>query len=107
MITLNPKFSKTFNQFIEQAPTHAQAWMNMIQNLSKANTLDPKTSSLIYLGILAAQSMESGIPFHVDLAKKVGASREEIISAILTGLPAVGHKVIQVLPIALETFDNP
>ncbi len=32
--------------------------------------------------------------------KKAGASREEIISAIMVGLPAVGNEVINALPAA-------
>ena len=40
------------------------------------------------------------------LAKKAGASREEIISAIMVGLPAVGNEVINALPAALEAFDK-
>jgi alkylhydroperoxidase/carboxymuconolactone decarboxylase family protein YurZ len=36
----------------------------------------------------------------------MGATREEVISAILVGLPAAGHVVTQALPAALETFDS-
>ena len=48
--------------------------------------------------------LESGIPFHVGLAKK-RASREEVLSAILLGLPAAGHGVVQCLPAALAAYD--
>lgn len=34
------------------------------------------------------------------------ASREEIISAILVGLPAVGNIVISSLPIAIKAYDE-
>ena len=46
-----------------------------------------------------------GIPFHVGSAKGAGASREEVISAILVGLPAAGHVVTQVLPAAVAAYD--
>jgi alkylhydroperoxidase/carboxymuconolactone decarboxylase family protein YurZ len=49
--------------------------------------------------------MESGIPFHVAHAKALGATREEIVGAVLTGLPAAGLSVTQALPVALKTFD--
>ena len=97
--------SKSYMAFNQEAPDHARAWSEMIQKLSKANALDPKTSSLVYLGILAVAGLESGVPFHVRIAKENGASREEIISAILTGLPAAGNQVIKCLPVAIETFD--
>jgi alkylhydroperoxidase/carboxymuconolactone decarboxylase family protein YurZ len=61
---------------------------------------------LAYLSVLAALRMESGVPFHVKTAKNSGASREEVISAILLGLPAAGHVVTQVLPAALAAYDE-
>lgn len=64
-----------------------------------------KTQTLTYLAVLAALQRESGIPFHVEQAKKAGASREEVISAMLIGLPAAGHVVTQALPTAIETYD--
>jgi alkylhydroperoxidase/carboxymuconolactone decarboxylase family protein YurZ len=54
---------------------------------------------------LAALRLESGVPFHVQTAKQAGASRVEVISAILVGLPAAGHGVTQVLPAALAAYD--
>ena len=39
------------------------------------------------------------------LAKKSGATKEEVISAILVGLPAVGNEVINALPAAIEAYD--
>ena len=47
-----------------------------------------------------------GLPFHVKMAKSLGATREEIISAVLVGLPATGNIVVQALPIALAAFDD-
>jgi alkylhydroperoxidase/carboxymuconolactone decarboxylase family protein YurZ len=44
-------------------------------------------------------------PFHVRAAKEASASCEEVISAILVGLPAAGHRVIQALPAAVAAYD--
>ena len=77
----------------------------MVGSLGQATALDSKTSALAYLAVLAALRLESGIPFHVQAAKQAGASREEVISAILVGLPAAGHCVTQVLPAAIAAFD--
>jgi alkylhydroperoxidase/carboxymuconolactone decarboxylase family protein YurZ len=60
---------------------------------------------LAYLAVLAALRLESGVPFHVQAAKEAGASREEVISAILVGLPAAGHRVTQALPAAIAAYD--
>jgi AhpD family alkylhydroperoxidase len=97
--------SNAFQTFMREAPQHAQAWGGMIQGLADASALDKKTSALAYLAVLAALRLESGISFHVQAAKQLGATREEIVSAILVGLPAAGHVVTQVLPAAIAAFD--
>ncbi len=100
-----PAVSRAFQLFLSEAPQHAQAWMTVVQGLDKASALDKKTEELAYLAVLAALRMESGIPFHVQSVKQAGASREEVISAILVGLPAAGHGVTQVLPAAIAAYD--
>lgn len=97
--------SNAFRAFMTEAPRHAQAWGAMVQGMAGASALDPKTAALAYLAVLAALRMESGIPFHVQAARQAGASREEVISAILVGLPAAGHAVTQALPAAIAAYD--
>ena len=97
--------SDAFMSFMQEAPQHAQAWGSMVQGLGNASALDKKTAALAYLAVLAALRLESGVPFHVQSAKQAGATREEVISAILIGLPAAGHGVTQVLPAALAAYD--
>jgi alkylhydroperoxidase/carboxymuconolactone decarboxylase family protein YurZ len=97
--------SNAFQVFMADAPKHAQAWGGMVQALASASALDGKTTALAYLAVLAALRLESGVPFHVQQAKQRGASRDEVISAILVGLPAAGHGVTQVLPAALAAYD--
>ncbi|MBI5961544.1 MAG: carboxymuconolactone decarboxylase family protein [Chloroflexi bacterium] len=101
-----PKISNAFQTFMTEASQHAQAWGTMVQSLDAASALDKKTEELAYLAVLAALRMEGGIPFHVMTAKQHGATRQEVISAILVGLPAAGHVVTQVLPAALAAYDG-
>ncbi len=96
--------SDAFQTFLKETPEYSKAWMEAVQELDAANALDKKTKALAYLAVLAASGLVSGIPFHVQHAKSVGASREEVIGAVLIGLPAVGHIVIQALPAALEAY---
>ncbi|AGF56922.1 alkylhydroperoxidase/carboxymuconolactone decarboxylase family protein YurZ [Clostridium saccharoperbutylacetonicum] len=98
--------SNSFMTFAKEAPEQQKAWGELISKLDNACKLDKKTEALAYLAVLASARLESGIPFHVKQAKHLGASREEIISSILVGLPAVGNIVIQALPIALSAFDE-
>jgi alkylhydroperoxidase/carboxymuconolactone decarboxylase family protein YurZ len=100
------KVSNAFETFGKEAVEHHTAWMEAVQKLDKASALDKKTEELAYIAVLAATRLESGIPFHVKMAKLSGATRDEIISSILIGLPAVGNIVIQALPIALTAFDE-
>lgn len=101
------KVSNAFQTFMSEAPEHAKAWMGAVRGLDAASALDKKTEELAYLAVLASQRLISGIPFHVVAAKAAGASREEVISAVLVGLPAVGNTVIEALPVALEAYDGP
>lgn len=98
--------SASFQRFLTDAPAHKAAWLQAVQGLGAASSLDGKTQSLIYIGILAALRLESGLAFHVVEAKARGASREDIISAVLTGLPAAGNGVISALGPAIEAFDG-
>jgi alkylhydroperoxidase/carboxymuconolactone decarboxylase family protein YurZ len=98
--------SSAFQSFMSEAPQHAQAWSSMVQGLASAGALDKKTAAIAYLAVLAALRLESGIPFHVQAAKRSGVSRDEIISAILVGLPAAGHIVTQALPAALKAYES-
>jgi alkylhydroperoxidase/carboxymuconolactone decarboxylase family protein YurZ len=101
-----PGVSQAFQAFLDEAPRHSSAWMAAVQALDGANALDRKTSALAYLAVLAALRLDSGVPFHVRIAKQAGASREEVISALLIGLPAAGHGVTQSLPPAIEAYDS-
>jgi len=100
-----PAVSNAFQAFAAEAPAQAGALMEMAKKLDAASALDKKTGALAYLAVLAALRMESGVPFHTMLAKKAGATREEVIGAILTGLPAAGISVTQSLPAALAAYD--
>lgn len=97
--------SNAFQTFLTEAPEYAQAWGTMVQSVGKASALDAKTNALAYLAVLAALQRNSGIPFHVQAAKQAGATRDEVISAILVGLPAAGHVITQALPVALDAYD--
>jgi alkylhydroperoxidase/carboxymuconolactone decarboxylase family protein YurZ len=97
--------SKAFQTFMKETPLQAQAWGEMVQKLGEASALDSKTAALAYLAVLAALGRISGIPFHVSAARAAGASRDEVLSAVLLGLPAAGHAVTQALPVAVDAYD--
>jgi AhpD family alkylhydroperoxidase len=97
--------SNAFATFLHEAPAHAAAWMQAAKALDAASALEKKTEELAYVAVLAATGLSSGLPFHVKAARKHGASRAEVLSAVLLGLPAVGNTVITGLSVALEAYD--
>lgn len=97
---------EAFHTFVHQTPAHAEAWLESAHRLEHAAELEPRMFHLTYLAVSAALGLGDEIPLHVELAREAGASREEIASAVLIGLPAAGNRVIRCLPIALAAFDR-
>ena len=97
--------SKAFALFMREAPAVAGAWGQVADALGRG-ALDGKTAELAYIAVLAATGNNAGIPFHVLSAKAHGASREEVLGAVLVGLPAAGAVVIGALPAAMEAYDG-
>ncbi|HBN53756.1 MAG TPA: carboxymuconolactone decarboxylase family protein [Stenotrophomonas sp.] len=98
--------SKAFALFMHEAPAVASAWGQVAETLDANGALDRKTAELAYIAVLAATGRISGLPFHVHSAKSHGASRQEVVSAVLLGLPAAGAVVIGALPVAVEAYDG-
>lgn len=98
--------SNGFACFMKEAPEQAKAWMEAVKKLDGASALDSRTEEIAYIAVLAAVGLSSGIPFHVKHAKELGVTRDEIKSAVLLSLPAVGNKAIGALSIALEAYDE-
>lgn len=98
--------SNGFQVFMKESGPVGSAYMEAVAKMSEASALDHKTAELAYISVLSAVKMAGGLPFHVLSAKKLGATREEVKSAVLVGMPAVGLAVIEALPIALNSYDE-
>ena len=98
--------SRAFQVFGREAGADSAAWMDATRALEAATALDPKTKDLAYLAVLAALRLESGVAFHVQQAKAHGATRDEVISAVLLGLQPAGHGVTSCLPAAVDAYDQ-
>src|SRR3712207_4121154 len=92
--------SEGFRLFLTEAPALGAAWMEVNRVVDRETALDPKTAELAYLAVLAALGLHHGVAFHAAEAKRRGATREEVASAVLVGLPAAGHRVVESLPAA-------
>lgn len=93
--------------FQNEAPEVASAFNGLIEALKNTTGLDAKTKQLVYIGIKSALGDTTAIYYHVPMAKKLGATRDEIKDTILITLTVCGLKgVASCLPTALETYDK-
>lgn len=95
-----------FNLFMTETPETGKAYMDMVMKQSKASALDKKTHELAYISVLAAIRMTGGLNFHVKSAKELGASRDEVKSAVLVGLSVAGITLVDALEAALSAYDE-
>lgn len=93
--------------FQKEAPEVAKAFDELIHTLRMSKGLDEKTKQLIYIAMKSALGDSIAIKFHVPMAKKLGATRAEVLDAILMTLTVVGLKgVVTTLPEALKIYDE-
>ena len=98
--------TNSFSLFMTETPETGKAYMDMVMKQSKASALDRKTHELAYISVLAAVRRISGLDFHVKSAKELGASRNEVKSAVLVGLPVAGITLVDALEAALNAYDE-
>lgn len=93
--------------FAEEAPDVQQAYGAFIQSLIDMKGMDQKTKQLIYIGMKMITDDERAIQMHVAMAKKAGATRDEIKATIVLGLSVIGIKAAaKFLPVALNSYDS-
>ena len=93
--------------FQKEAPEVAKAFNDLIQSIVASKGLDEKTKQLIYIALKTLLNDPVAVKFHVPMAKKLGARREEVVDAILMTLTVAGIKpVATMLPDALENYDK-
>lgn len=93
--------------FYRESPEVAMAFDTLIESLRNTKGLDDKTKQLVYIALQASLGNPTAIYYHVPMARKAGASREEVKDAILITLTVCGLKgVTTCLPVALDIFDR-
>jgi AhpD family alkylhydroperoxidase len=92
--------------FRKEAPEVAEAFNGLIKTLVASKGLDQKTKQLIYIAMKAAMGDEMAVQAHVPMAKQAGATRGEVVDAILMTLAVSGIRgVVQCLPGAVKQFE--
>lgn len=80
--------------FQNEAPEVAEAYNQLILSLIKTKALDTKSKQLIYIAMKIVTSDFVAVKFHVPMAKKAGASRDEVLETVLLSLTVCGLKGI-------------
>ncbi|QEM02568.1 carboxymuconolactone decarboxylase family protein [Mucilaginibacter rubeus] len=93
--------------FEQEAPEVAKAFNLLVESLKQTDGLEAKTKQLVYIGIKSALGDPKAIYYHVAMAKELGASRAEVLDAILITLTVCGlNGVAGCLPVALAVYDQ-
>ena len=96
-----------FEVFKSEAPEVYEGFDSLIKSLVNTRGLDQKTKQLIYIGMKAALGDDTAVRFHVPMAKKAGATRDEVKETILLTLTVCGLKGIGTCLVqALDSYDN-
>ena len=98
--------TNSFELFMTETEGTGKAYMDMVVKQSQASALERKTHELAYISVLSAIRMISGLNFHVKSAKDFGATRDEVKSAVLVGLPVAGITLADALEAALYAYDK-
>jgi len=92
--------------FKKEAPEVAEAFNGLINALVASKGLDQKTKQLIYIAMKASMGDQMAVRAHVPMAKAAGATKEEVVDAILMTLTVSGIcGVVTCLPGAVEQFE--
>lgn len=91
--------------FKNEAPEVAKAFNGLITSLIATKGLDQKTKQLIYIAMKASMGDVMAVKAHIPMAKQSGATKEEVVDAILMTLTVSGIRgVVTCLPEAVKQF---
>jgi len=97
----------TLDIFNNEVPEVARAFDGLIESLKNTNGIDSKTKQLIYISLKASTGDAMAVTFHTQMAKSLGATRNEIRDAIVLTLSVCGIVgVATSLKPALEAYDK-
>jgi alkylhydroperoxidase/carboxymuconolactone decarboxylase family protein YurZ len=72
------------------------------------SVLEPKTRELLYVALMTTARHPGSLRAHVGTARAAGASKDEIVAAIMmAGIIAGVTASMDMLPVALEVLDTP
>jgi AhpD family alkylhydroperoxidase len=92
--------------FQKEAPEVAAAFNGLIESLVARRGIDPKTKQLIYIAMKASMGDLMAVKAHIPMARAAGATKEEVVDAILMTLTVSGVRgVVTCLPEVANQFE--
>ena len=96
-----------FQIFQDEFPELAGRFNDLVDAQRSLKGMDPKTKQLVNIAIQTANRNPMGVKMHSCMAKKQGASRDEILGAVVLNLHLSGlSTVLDCLPSALEGLES-
>jgi alkylhydroperoxidase/carboxymuconolactone decarboxylase family protein YurZ len=93
--------------FQREAPRVAEAFNGLIRSIVATKGLDPKAKQLIYIALQAASGDPGAVRAHLPMAREAGATKEEVVDAILMPLTVSGIRgIVTCLPDAVRYFEE-
>ncbi|MGZ7049793.1 MAG: carboxymuconolactone decarboxylase family protein [Methanobacterium sp.] len=96
-----------YELFQKECPEVAARFNDLVEAQKALKGLNSKSKQLINIAIQTANRNPRGVQMHSLMAKNEGASREEIISAVVLNLHHSGlASVLECLPAAVDGFEG-
>ncbi len=95
----------SFDHFAKEYPELASRYTKLVDAQRSLKGLDPKTRQLINIGIQTANGSLRGVKYHATMARKAGATKAEVLGAVVLNLHVRGVGVVlDTLPAAIAGF---
>ncbi|MDO9045687.1 MAG: carboxymuconolactone decarboxylase family protein [Methanobacteriaceae archaeon] len=96
----------SYQLFKEELPSLFENFNQLVEAQKDLPGLDPKTKQLVNIAIQTAHQNLDGVKMHAALARKMGASWEEVKGAVALNLHLSGlGSILNCLPAAKEGFE--
>lgn len=96
----------SYQLFKEELPSLFENFNQLVEAQKDLPGLDPKTKQLVNIAVQTAHHNLNGVKMHAAMAKKMGASWEEVKGAVALNLHLSGlGSILDCLPAAKEGFE--
>jgi AhpD family alkylhydroperoxidase len=97
-----------YQLFESELPDLARAFDAVVQAQIARPGLDPKTKQLVNIAIQTANGNPRGVMWHAMMARRQGATRDEVVGAVAMNLHLSGlGAVLDCLPSAVQGYEMP